>query len=118
MLFCMNLEKLKQRPYNSGDKVWYQNEDKSAWLGPVRVIVEKGNIVWVIAGGTVKKVAKHKIQPYDVGLDDEVLYGANSGESDKLINCVIQLKKCEILELPGILKIELQNDAQLMHMAF
>ena len=62
----------KLNPYVSGERVWYQNEDKNAWLGPAEVITHKGNTVWIIAGGNVKKVAEHCVQPFDVRVEDEV----------------------------------------------
>ena len=53
-----------QKPYSSGDKVWYQNKNSSSWSGPAIVINHDSNMVWLRAGGDIKKVAKHRVQPF------------------------------------------------------
>ena len=59
-----------QRPYKNGDKVWYQNRDSSSWSGPAVVVDPDSNVVWLRAGGDVKKVAEHKVQPFG-NLDED-----------------------------------------------
>ena len=57
-----------------GDLVYYQNQDKKAWLGPVKVHAVKGREIFVFANGSVKKVPRCNIQlceAEDDGNDEE-----------------------------------------------
>ena len=45
-----------------GDLVYYQNQDKKAWLGLVKVHAVKGREVFVFANGNVKKVPRCNVQ--------------------------------------------------------
>ena len=40
-----------------GDKVWFQPLNGNSWLGPVAVLCQRGQSVWLHANGDVKKVA-------------------------------------------------------------
>lgn len=42
--------------------MYYQHQDKKAWLGPVRVFSVKGNDIFICANGSVRKVANCNIQ--------------------------------------------------------
>ena len=42
--------------------VYYQNQDKKAWLGPVRVFAVKGRDIFIFANGGIKKVHGCNIQ--------------------------------------------------------
>ena len=44
------------------DIVYYQNQDKKAWLGPVRVFAVKGRDIFIFANGGIKKVPRCNIQ--------------------------------------------------------
>ena len=41
-----------------GDLVFYQYEDKKAWLGPERVLAVKGGDVFIFANGNVRKIPR------------------------------------------------------------
>ena len=45
-----------------GDLVYYQNQDKKAWLGPVKIHAVNGKDIFVFANGSVKKVPRCNIQ--------------------------------------------------------
>ena len=47
----------KDQMYKEGDKVYYQEQDKLAWKGPVRVLYHRGRDVMVQANGGMRKVA-------------------------------------------------------------
>ena len=51
--------KFNNRRYQEGDSVFYQKEDKKSWNGPVKVIAHRGNSVFVMANGNIKKVADY-----------------------------------------------------------
>ena len=42
---------------NEGDLVFYQYEDKKAWLGPERVFALGGGDVLIFANGNIRKVS-------------------------------------------------------------
>ena len=37
--------------YKEGDSVYYQEENKKSWKGPVKVLAHKGRDVFVLANG-------------------------------------------------------------------
>ena len=41
---------------SEGDLVYYQHQDKKAWLGPVKVFASKGNDIFIFANGNIRKV--------------------------------------------------------------
>ena len=57
--------------YIEGDLVWYQPLNGSSWLGPVAVICERGQSVWIHAAGDIKKVVACKVKPLQL-IDREV----------------------------------------------
>ena len=57
--------------YIEGDKVYYQYQDSSAWLGPAEVVHHKGSIVWFYTNGNLQKVAGYKVKPYELVLRDD-----------------------------------------------
>ena len=62
---CLNMKVFKyqhKKPYKQGDEVWYQYKDSKAWTGPAEVICHDGNMIWIKAGGNIKKVAEHRVQ--------------------------------------------------------
>ncbi len=50
--------------YKEGDSVYYQEENKKSWKGPVKVLAHKGRDVFILANGNLRKVADCKVQPY------------------------------------------------------
>ena len=38
--------------------VYYQHQDKKAWLGPFKVFAVKGNEIFIFANGSVRKVPR------------------------------------------------------------
>ena len=47
---------------NERDLVFYQYEDKKAWLGPERVFSVKGRDVFVFANGNIRKIPRCNVQ--------------------------------------------------------
>lgn len=43
---------------NEGDLLYYQHQDKMAWMGLVRVFVAKGNDVFIFANGSVRTIPR------------------------------------------------------------
>ena len=43
---------------NEGDLVFYQYEDKKAWLGPERVFAVKGRDVFIFMNGSIRKIPR------------------------------------------------------------
>jgi hypothetical protein len=61
--------KQRKRPYmdvlyKENDEVFYQNRNKKAWLGPVKIFAQRGNDVFLWAHGDIKKVARCKVKPF------------------------------------------------------
>ena len=52
--------------YIEGDKVWHQPMNGSSWLGPVAVLCQRGQSVWLHTNGDIKKVAACKVKPYEL----------------------------------------------------
>ena len=57
---------LHLEPYNEGDKAWYQHQDRNAWCGPVLVVAQIGNNVWVYALGDKQKFAACEVMLYEL----------------------------------------------------
>ena len=47
---------------NSGDIVFYQYEDKKAWLGPEKVFAVNGGDIFIFANGNLRKVPRCNVQ--------------------------------------------------------
>ena len=47
-----------------GDKVWFQPLNRTSWLGPVAVICQRGQSVWLHTHGDLKKVAACRVKPF------------------------------------------------------
>ena len=45
-----------------GDLVYYQHQDKKAWMGLVKVFAVKGKDVFIFANGNVRKVSRCNVQ--------------------------------------------------------
>ena len=58
---------------NTGDLVFYQYEDKKAWLGPEKVFTVNGGDVFIFANGNIRKIPRCNIQLCDkvVDIDEE-----------------------------------------------
>ena len=58
---------------NKEDLVFYQYEDKKAWLGPEKVFAVNGGDVFIFANGNIRKVSRCNIQLCDrvVEIDEE-----------------------------------------------
>ena len=50
---------------NEGDMVFYQYQDKKAWLGPERVFVTNGGDVFIFANGNIRTVPRCNVQLSD-----------------------------------------------------
>ena len=74
-----------QKPYKTGDQVWYQSKDSSAWSGPAVVICHEGINVWIRAGGDIRKVAQHRVQPFKLLSDSNDLPSNESNGSAVLV---------------------------------
>ena len=46
----------------SGDLVFYQYEDKKAWLGPKEVFPVNGRDIFIFANGNLRKVPRCNVQ--------------------------------------------------------
>ena len=53
-----------------GDLVYYQHQDKKAWLGPVKVFAVKGRDIFIFANGSVRKVPRCNVQLCETEDDD------------------------------------------------
>merc|ERR1712239_74197 len=54
------------RDYVEGDRVWYQPLNGTFWLGPISVLCQRGQSVWIHTNGDIKKVAACKTKPYEL----------------------------------------------------
>ena len=52
----------EDKQVKNDDIVYYQNQDKKAWLGPVKVCAVKGRDIFIFANGGIKKVPRCNIQ--------------------------------------------------------
>ena len=50
--------------YKEGDEVLYQDKDKVAWNGPVKVFCQRGKEVYIFANGNLKKVHSCRVKPF------------------------------------------------------
>ena len=50
---------------DSGDLVFYQYEDKKAWLGPEKVFAVNGGNVFIFANGNIRKVLRCNLQLHE-----------------------------------------------------
>ena len=48
------------------DQVWFQPLNGNSWLGPVAVLCQRGQSVWLHAHGDVKKVAACPVKPIEL----------------------------------------------------
>ena len=71
------------RYYVEGDKVWYQPQNGNLWLGPVSVLCQRGQSVWLHAGGDIKKLAACKVRPYEL-VDAENLQDTQESPKKKV----------------------------------
>ena len=55
----------------TGDLVFYQYEDKKAWLGPEKVFTVNGGDVFIFANGNIRKVPRCNVQLCDRGVETE-----------------------------------------------
>ena len=46
--------------------MWYQPLGGNSWLGPVVVLCQRGQCVWVHSVGDIKKVASCKVKPFQL----------------------------------------------------
>ena len=66
------------------DLVFYQVENKKAWLGPVKIFAIKGNAVFLFANGSMRKIPRCNVKLYrkkedvNVILDGDQVKGVNS----------------------------------------
>ena len=51
--------------------VYYQHQDKKAWLGPAKMVASKGNDIFIFANGNIRKVPKCNIQICEKETRDE-----------------------------------------------
>ena len=54
-----------------GDRVYYQYQDKKAWLGPVPVFSIQGNSILLYTNGSIRKIPRCNIQLYSSEGDEE-----------------------------------------------
>ena len=60
---------MNDRFYVEGDEVFYQDKDKKAWLGPVKVFCQKGRDIYLFANGNIRKVPSCKVKPFNAEFD-------------------------------------------------
>ena len=51
--------------YSPGDRIYYQNLKDKAWYGPVRVVSQEGNSVFLLDRHILKKLNTCRCMPYD-----------------------------------------------------
>ena len=51
--------------------MYYQYQDKKAWLGPVKVFAMNGNDIFVFANGNVRKVPRCNVQLCEKEMETE-----------------------------------------------
>ena len=56
--------------YIEGDKVWYHPINANSQIGSAIVLCHRGQSVWILANGEIKKVAPCKVKPHKI-LDRE-----------------------------------------------
>lgn len=54
-----------------GDVIYYQYQDKKAWMGPVKVFARNGNDIFVFANGNIRKVPRCNVQLCEKGAETE-----------------------------------------------
>ena len=70
--------------YKDGDLVFFQEKDQKSWKGPAKVISHKGRDVFVMANGSLKKVADCRVQLYDTReIGEDVKEGDGTLENDE-----------------------------------
>ena len=56
---------------SEGDLVFYQYQDKKAWLGPKRVFATNGGNIFIFANGNIRKVPRCNVQLCEKGVEIE-----------------------------------------------
>ena len=54
-----------------GDLVYYQHQDKKAWLGPAKVFASNGNDIFIFANGNIRKVPRCNVQLCDKEVEND-----------------------------------------------
>ena len=55
-----------RRNYVEGDKVWFQQLNGNAWIGPALVVTQRGQSVYLHTHGDLKKIAACRVKPYEL----------------------------------------------------
>ena len=63
---------MNDRFYKEGDEVFFQERDKKAWLGPVKVFCQRGREVYLFSNGNIRKVSSCKVKPFRCDQDNDV----------------------------------------------
>ena len=63
---------MNNRFYQEGDEVFFQEKDKKAWLGPVKVFCQRGREVYLFSNGNIRKVSSCKVKPFRCDQDNDV----------------------------------------------
>ena len=73
----------------NGDMVYYQNQDKKVWLGPVKVFAVKGRDIFIFANGGIKKVPRCNIQLCEPEDDENAEEKEEKIKEDKKENSLV-----------------------------
>ena len=79
-----------------GDIVFYQNQDKKAWLGPMEVFSVQKNAVFLFANGSMKKVPRCNVQLCNYegeSVEQQSTEMDESGESPKAAGQTVNFKE-------------------------
>ena len=60
--------------------MFYQYQDKKAWLGPEKVFATNGNDVFIFANGNIRKVLRCNVQLCDNGVEIDKGKGGKNEE--------------------------------------
>ena len=72
---------INNRYYVEGDEVFFQEMDKKAWLGPVKVFCHRGRDVYLFVNGNIRKVASCKVKPFKTASESD------KDECDDKVDC-------------------------------
>ena len=82
-------------PVKNGDIVYYQNQDKKAWLGLVKVFAVKGRDIFIFANGGIKKVPRCNIQLCEPEDDENDEEKEEKSKEDKKKKILVILEICK-----------------------
>ena len=125
----LKASKIQNRSFNKtrfyeGDLVYYQEQNKTNWNGPVKVFCHRGRDVWLWVKGDLKKIADCKVHPCQVQQEEaeenkreedvndrKVQIESGDDLTHKIKYGIMTRSKTKFKTLPDNIVKEMENDS-------